>query len=245
MFTSGDLFAFAGLSVSILITMYAAYWAFGIRKALSVGLYRNQALGIGLIALGFAVFNPYSEANVPFITNGAFGTWLLTYYPPFILIFYWADASARAARRSDPLLRDSLRWSKVRSSVWGLTFALIAFYTATAIYNQLFGISESLGIPVLLVGLVPLFGPLLLSAFLLSVNARRSGDQTLRKHLEWFGFFTLSLFIGGSIGALTYPYHHIGFGLLIYILLPIGAYSLYRSARALVPLNRVSTLETD
>lgn len=169
------------------------------------------------------------------------GSWLLTYYPPFLLIFYWVDSSARAARRADPLLRDTFRWSRTRAYSWGFIFAIIALYAASWAYAAVVTVPKSIVSDALtIVGLFPIFGALIIGAVLLPLSARRTGDRTLRSHMSWFGLFVLATFVGDLIAAWTYPNHHVGLGLVTYIALPLGAYFLYRSARALVPLNRIA-----
>lgn len=44
----------------MVISVYAAYWAFSIRRALALGLYRSQALGIGLVAVGYYLFSVFT-----------------------------------------------------------------------------------------------------------------------------------------------------------------------------------------
>jgi hypothetical protein len=56
MVSSYDLVYVLTYAVPALMFLFAAYWAFSIRSALAVRLYRNQAFGIGLIALCFAIF---------------------------------------------------------------------------------------------------------------------------------------------------------------------------------------------
>src|SRR5579864_7773784 len=119
---SYDLYLGAGSSVSavllILAFAYTSYWAFGIRHALAVERYKNQALGIGLIAiaLGLIILNPGNPSTVP-------GVAFLQALPLTLLevfTFYWVDASVLASRRSDPLLRDTFRWRRLRFVLWAI-----------------------------------------------------------------------------------------------------------------------------
>ena len=50
----------------------------------------------------------------------------------FILIFLWIDSTVSIARRSDPLFRDTLRWSKLRYLFWLVTIggAVGALFTS-------------------------------------------------------------------------------------------------------------------
>jgi hypothetical protein len=239
--SSGDIVALIGTIGAVSIAYYAAYWAFIIRRGLSIGLYRDQALGIGLVALSYFTFIVYTEIGFPFATNGYPGTWLLTIFPPVAFLFYWVDTSARAARRADPLLRDSLHWSKVRSFVWPQVLAFMISYAFAAAYNLVFGMPEFEAILITLVGLAAVFEMLVVGAAVLLVAAIRSGDKALRRHLGWFGFFILFAAVGAIVAAATFPFHHVGLGLISYVVSPPAAFVLYRSARSLAPLNRIET----
>jgi len=136
------------LQVIILDTLpiyfYAGYWAFSIRHALAVPLYRRQALGIGFIVL--AIWTSLAEfAGVPRSLSLRIYAPLTTFsfYFLFFVIFYWIDASVLASRRSDPLLRDTLYWSKVRIPPWIANFVIW-------------------GIPLLIIGYASIFGDITL-----------------------------------------------------------------------------------
>jgi hypothetical protein len=49
--SSIDVVTLFGSVVIEVAVSYPAYWAFAIRRALAVGLYRRQALGIGLVSI--------------------------------------------------------------------------------------------------------------------------------------------------------------------------------------------------
>ena len=109
-----------GHGIAVLIEIYAAYWAFGIRRALAVNIYRSQALGIGLVAVSFAILVFESVIRVfiiPLTQHYSFIS-LVILFIVFLVLFYWIDATMISARRSDPLLRDSLHWSKLRILPW-------------------------------------------------------------------------------------------------------------------------------
>ena len=171
--------------------------------------------------------------------------WFLPIYAAFAILFYWIDASAGAARRSDPLLRDTLHWTKVRLWLWTLNAAIIALYISVALYYQAVGFNPKTAPPVLvlivytLAIIVTVFVPLISGALLLAIGALRSGDTALRGHLQWFGVFALFMLIATLASTESYPEHHSGIGLLTYAGLFVGGYFLYRSARSLVPLNRL------
>lgn len=244
--SNGDFLAEVGIIATILVSAYAAYWAFSIRHALAVGAYRRQALGIGLVALIFPLGFFIGTEPTPIGDFGLF--WFLPLYAAFVTLLYWIDASALAARRSDPLLRDTLRWTKVRYLFWALNVAVIVLYISVSLYYQISGFNPSilsspplsslLGVVTAIVITVEAFVPPILGALLLPVAASRSGDRALRGHLRWFGLFGLFAFMATYISAMSYPEHHSGIGLLTYLGLLVGGSFLYRSARSLAPLNR-------
>ncbi len=211
-----------GHGIAVLIELYAAYWALNIRHALAVKVYRRQALGIGLVAISFAILDfeqVLSSVIIPSLGGNGF-IFFGTVFLVSLILFYWIDSSMISARRSDPLLRDSLHWSKLRILLWIL---IVAWYLIDVILLTLNPTPS-----VLLLGpviLVPLSG-----ALSLSVVSRRSKDIAFRRHLKWFAVFTVLLFFIIPLGANIASYA---------LIFPAG-YSLYRSARSLAPLNKIS-----
>jgi len=146
----------------------------------------------------------------------------------FILIFLWIDSTVLIARRSDPLFRDTLRWSKLRYLFWLATIGGAVGAITTAIDSGLSTIA-------------PYGGALFFGAIALLISGRRSGDSTLRRHLEWTGLCVFLLWLASQaqdplFRVITDPYL---VQLLIYPLVAAGAYSLYRSAKSLVPLGHI------
>ncbi len=249
---------YSGLPVFLVATIpifaYALYWALSIRHALAVPLYRRQALGIAFIVVAYwltlgvfwVVPSTWPLAAYTVITNYSF-------YSLFIILFYWIDASILASRRSDPLLRDTLYWSKIRKSIWivvaitwfiplaVISYAGIAgdvslmndFNSGTFPNTELYlllRIVYNLPILVLICGII----------YLPAIAIRARWDQSLRRHFIWFaptalGLLILFFGIVGSLGSLG-----LYIGALIIV---ITGYTLYRSAKALVPLNRLSQSE--
>jgi hypothetical protein len=212
-----ELLPLAGPQVAIFI--FPAYWAIDIRRALAVGLYRIQALGIALVSLGFLSF-------------GELFSTLVTYNMALLIIFYWLDASVLAARRSDPLLRDTLRWTKLRVPVWALILAGFGVSVAAVVIKGdiTYMLSDTGGS---FLSTFPDFAIPILALVLLPLVARRSGDLALRRHIVWFGAFA-ALQFGAILGALIFG------GASYFVGFAFGGYCLFRSARALVPLNRIS-----
>ena len=207
-----------GILAFSFLFLYPAFWAFSIRRALAVRLYRNQALGIGLVCVSFAI---------SFLDNTGVG-----YGIALLVIFYWIDASFLAARRSDPLLRDTLHWSKLRIIFWALSIFTVI---PTAIYQILTGNGPSApGNDLLGVIFIAFFILIPASGIgLFAVASRRSGDHALRRHLAWFGLFVLSQ-------SATITIALFGGGATYFLGFAVGGFCLYKSARSLVPLNRLS-----
>jgi len=230
----------------VVVFLYAAYWAFDIRKSLAVPLFRNQALGMGLMSLLIALsILGYGVQLLGFSGNGIvfYLASLLNASPTFVVIFYWIDASMLAARRSDPLLRDTLRWSKLRIVLWGVVAVSFVSNLAASLYflatigalpfqNSLGGLpyyAWSLSNYGLII-LAPLVG-----AIAIPVITYRSKDQALRRHFKWLGlafvFFVAFFVLLGTLVSL---------GIEPVVTLTGTAYCLYRSAKSLAPLNRLS-----
>ena len=229
-----------GLIMAIGFGGYAASWSFRLRRALRVRAYSRQALVVGLfsiygtflLSLFYLVYFLFPDLlNSPV---GAFQEALYVFLPP--LVFAWLVNSIRVGRRSDPLLRDPLRWSKVRLVLWPLLFlSLLGFYPLRS------GVGETGLFSFVIIGVSVV--PMLLAA-------KRSGDRYYRRSLEWFGvavavlvvqnigFNTLMLGLGTGI-----VYSDAGFAWSIianFAIMPALFYGIYKCARSLVPLNRIS-----
>jgi hypothetical protein len=153
----------------------------------------------------------------------------------FIVIFAWMDSTIRVARLSDPLFRDTLHWSKLR---YFLGFGTVGGAIASVISAIMSGFSQ----------IAPFGGALFLGAFALLISASRSGDITLKKHLTWTGLCTFFLWLGSQVQM---PLSRIQFlvqlnlpDVITYVFVAAGAYSLYRSAKSLVPLGHVSIADS-
>ena len=230
------------------VCLYTAYWVFSIRKALAGRIYRGHALWIGVIAvlLAMAVFLTYSTNP---IVNDLFSVFFSVLFP---LIFAVIDSTIPVARRSDPLLRPILRWDRTRKVLWAEAIALAIINVLPTMAPTSF-VSSSFGLflgnilwPVLAISLFGVSGAALI------IGARRSRDPLFRGSLKWLGgvlgvficifvYDTLLSFLLPSLSeyAFYYSYYAVPSG----ILSTMAAYALYRSARALAPLNRVSTAE--
>src|SRR5271155_839438 len=137
MASSSGIFAIVAAVATLLVLLYGAYWAFEIRRALSVRLYRNQALGIGILAVSVGLAQFYFTGSTfygwrPELSFGSILFFALT-------LLYWTNTSVRAARQSDPLLRDVFRWSRLRLSLLALIIAAVVYDSANILYNILNG----------------------------------------------------------------------------------------------------------
>jgi hypothetical protein len=251
-FVSGSPSIETFLILTVPIYSYGAYWAFSIRHALAVRRYRRQALGIGLIVLAiwatvcvFVLIPSPSASPLPSFES------FLAFYILFIVLFYWIDASVLTARRSDPLLRDVLYWSRIRIPLWIaiivtsliplLVSAYIGIASDTTAFNQLN--AGTFGGPVisLVLDVVTNFSVVILICGMIYLPAsaiRSKWDRSLRGHFLWFAPASACLFFGffgPTSGSSSFVAEVVG-GLV----LVIAGYTLYRSAKALVPLNTVS-----
>ncbi|MDA4127861.1 MAG: hypothetical protein OK422_00115 [Thaumarchaeota archaeon] len=167
---------------------------------------------------------------------------------PFALLailttFYFIDSSVLAAKRSDPLLRDSCHWTRLRLLLWPVLAGLVVVSGVESITVP----SPSL-VEFLLIG-SPYFVGLGAGLVALPVAALRSRDATLRGHFKWFGTFAVFLLLFVIVSA---PEPPINFGtnsftpfVILYfeaafVTMLVAGYSLYRSAKSLAPLNRLS-----
>jgi hypothetical protein len=186
-------------------------------------------------------FNQSSSGNVPVEISGA-----VFIVAAFVVIFGWMDATIRVARRSDPLHRNTLRWTKLRYFVFIVSFFSLVGSIFSLVYNVGFphGPPQS-GSPSILTGfplLAPIGFALLLGGIALLLSARRSKDAILQRHLKWFGIFIIFLFVTNEaeneilahelLVSNSSLLQIVTFGLFI-----VAAYFLYRCARSLTPVN--------
>ena len=232
-------FYLVGLLLAVGMGAYAAYWSLGIGRALKVRTYSRQAIIVGLFSLyGTFLYVLFYIVYffAPNLLNSPVGTFQEALYlvlPPFVLA--WIDSGVRVGRKTDPLLRDPLRWSKVRFVVWPLLLlSLIGFYHQGGLNGA--GIFSFLIIGISIV-------PILMAA-------NRSGDRNYRRSLEWFGFAVAILVFQNFGFNVLVP--ELGTGIVFsssgfvwsflanFVVVPVLFYGIYKCARSLVPLNRIS-----
>ena len=250
---------YLGYLGSMLAFVYAAYWAFNIRRALAVHIYRNQALGVGLLSLIILLIVLPLPSPQPG-SNGIFGS--ILYEIGFILVnsvlwlgaIYFVDASVLASRRSDPLLRDTLHWSKVRYVLWVLQIFNVSVILLSLAYSAITGNTffanevaqgnsgQFTSLPALCDNLAWFLA--LLSPIVFVPVAIRAKDPNLRKHFEWLavlaGVIVIVLITSGNSPISLTPAENLLSSMASFLAM---GYCLYKSARVLVPLNRISSLE--
>jgi hypothetical protein len=234
-----DVLNLFGITLVSTVLGYTTFWALSIRKVLAIRAYRHQALGIALISLTLALdlisntVSAYLIYNDPgaAIGQGGFGFFFVF----LVVLFYWIDSSVVAAKRSDPLGRDFLHWSKLRVIFWIGTLPTAILVTSFDIYSLVSMGGRVTGGPpgwaVFL--LIPgIFIPPITGIVLLPFVRRRTPDPTLKKHLKWFGLFALAYLI------LTFPGNQPDVVMALfytYLGSIISAYCLYRSVLSLTP----------
>lgn len=230
--------------------LYGAYWAFAIRRALIGRIYRNHALWLGVLCITglIAAWNTLlPSSNNPFI-NALL--WALDYAPwPTLVIFAFIDSTIPVLRRADPLLRSIFHWEKLRLGLW----ALAVFLTVLSIYLAVASnFSPTNQTSALVLNGLSLIIPVIPGAAALLIGARRSTDLVLRESVKWLGLallFLLGIVLVGvtesmmnlSNYEMTYSYGAVPW---ITVGVVVG-YALYRSARSVAPLNRLSRMEPE
>jgi hypothetical protein len=228
-----------GLLLATGLGGYAAYWSFGLRKALRVKAYSRQMLIIGTYSIyGTVLFYLFYIVYflAPNLLNSPVATIQEALYLPLpLLTFAWVDSSIRVGRRSDPLLRDSFHWSKLRLLLWPLIFLTLLGYFAQGELSDI-GLASYV---IIGISVVPIW-----------MTSRRSGDPYYRRSLEWFGFAVALLVIQNlgfsplistsGIGIVYSPTAFIWSLFANLGIVPALFYGIYKCARSLVPLNRIS-----
>lgn len=244
MLSSYDLASIALIGITIAGYGYVTYSALAIRRTIAGAVYRKQAQGIVLVAILYAINSStsyYSNSPTPadllsFTSNVSFAL-------AFVMIFYWVDTSVLAARLTDPLLRDSLHWSRLRFVIWAIILAMVLLSFSYQAYLQVYvgGFPSSPPL-LLLVGFVsPAYISVTSGAVVLLVAVRRTADRTLRKHLQWFGFYLLFLLVfAGGIGNGLAVYSIEWSNIVGGVANAAGAILLYKSTKSLIPLYKFS-----
>jgi len=237
-------------SAAIVVCLITAVSAFNERRGMTVRMRRNLAVGIALVALAVAWIALNFIINHPECCNlVGDGYSFLQGNVPSLIIFYWIDAAVLAARRTDPLMRDTLHWSRVRIVLWGIVLFSTSVYLFVILlyYDVIVGKSIGAGFNgapfgnniITYLGSAPtVLIPLFAAPILLVVVWRRSRDPTIRQHLKWFALAAITLLLGVVIGVSGGPNNYSSFSIIASEAFPLGgliaAFCLYKSARSLV-----------
>jgi hypothetical protein len=236
--------------------IYAAYWSFIIRRKMMTRLYRRQTSIVGLfslygtvsIILFYAVY--FFAPNLPTALKPILVSvqeFLYGITPAIGLA--WADSSIRVGRRLDPLLRDSFRWSRMRWVLWtSMVLSNIAFFVGNGLTTA-YGLLAKVGLASALI----LLG---ISVVVVFRAANRAADRDYRGSLEWFvaflvffliynaGFIPLLLVLSVNNLFVYTPVDFIWGIVANLMIIPMLFYCLYRCSRSLVPLNRLSLIDS-
>ena len=228
-----------GLLMAVCLGAYAAYWSLRVGRALRVRDYARQELIVGSFSVyGTILFCLFYLVDflVPSLAGTPAGALVEAFYVVFpALTFAWVDSSVRVGRRTDPLRRDPLRWSKTRLVFWPLLLlTLVGFFIPGFLY-----VAPLLSFVIIGVAIIPVF-----------LAASWSGDRNYRRSLEWFGL-ALAVLVAQNVGfntllpglGLGIVYSPVAFIWSIIanlVIVPIMFGGIYKCARALVPLNRIT-----
>lgn len=240
--------------VSTVIFGLTAYRAFKLRAVLRNKFSRSHALWLVVIATAQAtvLWTPFPFPNS--LVDLVYGILVFGVFP--IVIVAWVDGAVRAARRSDPLYRDSLAWTKLRVITYAATLA------AAALNFGLFALVTLTGLPVpafseVLV-IAPLLPPFLAGAPALLLVARRTRSAIRRTNAKWFALYYLfqlasivtyvvtvsgtsdpQLLCGCILNFLAFHgIYALGWN-VVTVTFVISGYCLYRYVRSLAQLNRL------
>jgi len=256
------------------VGMYAAYWAFAIRRRLRGRIYRNQALWLGVLGILVAIPTAFTLS-----TNNSLINVLATFYDTgslqILIAFAFIGSTIPVVRRSDPLLRSILHWKKVRIGLW----SVLAFETILTIYMSIYlptcwtedvaqfssciETSFAMSDPGWLGAILGRFGGdyllimlfcLVLGGVVLLIGGRRSRDMVLHESVKWLGVGLVCLGVGAALVIwienpilnLSSYYQTYSYGAVPWnAVFLLMDYAIYRSARSLAPLNRLPSIEPE
>lgn len=229
-------------AITVFAFLVAATRAFVLREVITSRLRKGQALGIALLAASAAWFSanfifphPMTQGNLPGDVYFIFQALI-----PFLAMFYWVDISVLNARRFDPLLRDTIRWSRVRKGVWGLLGLMLAIDVLSAVV-----LGDVLGLaifnsPLLAIPIFTILGaPFAAGLTLLPVTAKRTQDLALRQHLRWFVYFVGFLGLGFLFVVISIVFSIFVLTLAWPAMWVVSGYCLYKSAGSLVVVSQL------
>ena len=236
----------AGLSVLVasVILVFSFYRAIEFGRVLVAGTYKSRAKWTAVFLASAVFLLLDSNGLVPYLSSidaADTGFVLITVALPLFV-----NSNIRTARESDFFHRDALHWR----SLWRVTMTVVlcsvAVSGASIAYSPgvLTGTSSvlwaNLGYPVsfFVLIIVSIYG-----GGSLTVAARRTQDQTMKKFVRMLGLALLGLFFYFTVWA-PIDYFAPGVGDAISELgFIMSAYYLYRAVMSLSPLGKIETLE--
>jgi len=213
---------------------YVTYAALAMRRTLGSGLYRRQALGVGLVAVGFTALYLFNFDSDSFLDP-------VVFYATAFFLLYWVDSSILASRASDPVYRDTLGWSRLRLVYWvvsvasvPIVFGLLAYYSSIGFQ----GLPGYVNVVLPILFALPIYAAVVAGAVVMPIAARRSRDLTLRRSLEWLVLFiAIQLVLQGIVVPLVSSDPSDPKAIFVDgVAMLLGAYPLLQSARRLVPI---------
>jgi hypothetical protein len=231
-----------------LISVYAAYWAFSIRRAMASPLYHHRALWMGVLCLANSLLSVNlavsSDSSLTSSTAVMLGLNMLDWVV-ILFVFTFIDTTIPVMRRSDPLLRRILHWDRVRLILWTCIGLAGIYLLISSVYpsSTASGLAGAIGFPIIL-------GPFVVGAAALLVGVRRSRDPVLRGSLKWIVGFLALVLLNGLLsfielvvfGVSSYDSSFSYPALAFVPAAVLEAYCLYRSARSLAPMNTLSSV---
>jgi hypothetical protein len=246
MSSSYDLAIYIIAIATVLGYGYTVYATIAIRRKIAGSVYRKQALGLALVATFYCL-----NAVLPNYTGTTLDAYALlgalAFPLAFVMIFYWVDSSMTAARLADPLLRDTLHWSRLRLYIWAINISTTVFPVSYTVYLQIVtgGIPPTPPLFLLIPFLTPAYLSVGSGALVLLIEVRRIADGTLKRHLEWFGVYLVFIFVFGGLIGNGLGTYSIQLGNLVGgASNAVASLFLYRSARSLIPIYSMPGVES-
>lgn len=228
--------------------LLAGYWGLTFTRKLVIREYRNQALGVSIVALYFFVIGG-AVRGLPVDANSGFfpilANALAEDFGYYALLIYVIYAAVSVAKRSDPYESDTLHFRSLRY-VWAAAiFVLIVLALVYDPISVIYTVTAPLTLPALLLAYSYEIVFVAYGGAVLFVSASKSRDKSVQRHVKWFGTYVLLFVVIGSVGSLwrltggnASPY-----SVLIFPTFLVGqllqAFSLYKSAKSLATTTKV------
>jgi hypothetical protein len=219
--------------------LYGTILSFSISRALAVPIYRSRALWTGFIGafiLFFSVDYVFGQVATVYQSTAIEILYLVLLPIIFVAGFIWIDRTIGVLILLDQLRRDILGWTKKRFRIvyWTIFVVQIVFYYLLSLNTSVL-VFEYVWFAFYAILLI-------YSSLAIVIGSRRTADATFKSHVRWFGYFIvtslvvsiLSLILSILTGSLIEPY----------LAAILSSYFFYRMARSLVPLNRISLVDT-